>query len=494
MAGKKNQRAFFCSDCGHETVRWLGQCPGCGAWNTLAEAPTESRSRKAHSGAAGWLGVSNGRPVVLQDVDEANEERISAGIPEFDYVLGGGIIRGSFVLLGGPPGVGKSTILKQVAARLNAEGEKVLYVSGEESAAQVKIRARRLGEEALRVAFLSETEVGAILRQAEEFSPTVLVIDSIQTLYSEAVEGAPGNATQIRHTAAELLRYAKARSIAVFIVGHVTKDGNLAGPRLLEHMVDTVIYFEHTGDVEHRIMRAVKNRYGSVDEIGVFRMTESGLVPVENPSAVFLADRSANTPGSAVTAVVEGTRPLLVEVQGLASVASYGSPQRVATGFSRKRLAILLAVLEKRARIPFGQLDVFLNVVGGINLTEPAADAAVVAALVSSVVDRPLPDGVAFIGEVGLGGEMRRVAQIERRLAEVASMGFTKVFTASKSAGVRTPTGLEVIGVSNVGELIREAIGPLDGLRQNSGSPGAPRRPAKEKRERGGRRVALAID
>lgn len=458
MAGGRKSKGFFCKECGHESIRWLGQCPACSAWNSMVKAPSKPKDGR---GGRSWLELPSNDPVLLEDVEEAREERIQTGIREFDRVLGGGLVRGSFTLLGGPPGVGKSTILKQVAARLNARGEKVLYVSGEESAAQIKIRARRLGPEALRVAVLTETEVGALIAQADSFEPTVLVIDSIQALYCEDVDGAPGNVNQIRHATVQLLRYAKARDIAVFIVGHVTKEGELAGPRVLEHMVDTVIYFEHTGDYEHRIMRAQKNRYGTVDEIGVFRMTETGLVAIDNPSRVFLADRSVGTSGSAVTPIIEGTRPLLVEVQGLATVASYGSPQRVATGFSRKRLAILLAVLEKRARLPFGQMDVFVNVVGGVSLSEPSVDAAVVAALVSSVADRPLPADAVFIGEVGLGGELRRVSYLEKRIVEAISMGFTRVFTAARSWQGSAPAGVEVVGVADVGELIREALGPV---------------------------------
>lgn len=490
--GKSDKQGYFCSECGNESVRWFGKCPACGVWNSLAKVPTRIRGRGMRSS---WLEETESRPILLEDVDEAGEDRIRTGLDEFDRVLGGGVVRGSFVLLGGPPGIGKSTILKQVAARLNTAGERVLYVSGEESASQVKIRARRLGPDALRVTFLAETNVDDLIAHAEVFEPTVLVIDSIQTLYGESVEGAPGNLTQIRHTATTLLRFSKAQNISVFIVGHVTKDGHLAGPRVLEHMVDTVIYFEHTGDFEHRLMRAVKNRYGSADEIGVFRMSEKGLIQVTNPSKIFLADRALGTPGSAVTSVIEGTRPLLVEVQGLASISSYGSPQRIATGFSRKRLAILLAVLERRVRIPFGQLDAFVNVVGGMRLTEPSVDAAVVAALASSVYDRSLPEGALFIGEVGLGGELRQSSRLERRLAEAASMGFTKVYAPIGSRRISVPAGIEVIGVSNVKEMLHEVLGGLGPPSEAGARASNQRKQEKQSRRREGRsrRTALAL-
>jgi DNA repair protein RadA/Sms len=356
--------------------------------------------------------------------------------------------------VGGEPGIGKSTILLQVAARLEAAGHAALYVSGEESAAQVRLRADRIEGGASDVVFLGETELEAILTHADERKPAVLFVDSIQTVYTPDFEGAPGNVSQVRECAARLQRYAKETGVAVFLVGHVTKGGVVAGPKTLEHIVDTVVYFEGAGDLDHRILRATKNRFGGADEIGVFRMTAGGLVPVANPSELFLGDRTEGVSGAAVVATMEGTRPLLVEVQGLSTRASYGAPQRVTTGFDRQRLALLLAVLEKRAGIAFGQLDVFLNVVGGVRLVETAGDLAVAAALASSVFDREVPGDAVFLGEIGLGGELRAVGQIERRLAEAARMGFTRAYLPRRAVPKRPPAGLEVVGLKDVGELM----------------------------------------
>lgn len=492
MAKGKKKEKYFCTDCGHETIGYMGKCPGCGAWNTMAPAPSAS-GRTERSGQKGrnWASGPKAPPTPLEDVEGEQEDRLSTGIEEFDFVLGGGLVPGSFVLLGGAPGVGKSTILTQVAARLHARGHSAIYVSGEESAHQVKLRAERLGDGALKIPFLAETDVGDVLSHAVEATPDVLVIDSIQTLHDSSVDGVPGGVKQLRHTAAELLRFAKERGVAIFIIGHVTKKGSLAGPRILEHMVDTVIYFEHAGNLDHRVMRAVKNRYGSEKEIGVFRMTAQGLEPVPNPSEVFLADRDAGNPGSAVTAVMEGSRPLLVETQGLVSVTAYGSPQRVATGFSRKRLSILLAVLEKRAGIPFGQLDVFLNVVGGLKLDEPSADAAVAMALVSSVANRPVPTDAVILGELGLGGELRRVSRLEDRLREAAGLGFGRVYTAARAIPDRTPDGLEVVGVADVSRLVNELFGNLKmNVGAGEGQGGRP----EGKRTKNGNRVRLELE
>ena len=395
------------------------------------------------------------RPLRLREVHGADSPRLRTGLDEFDFVLGGGVVPGSVVLIGGEPGIGKSTILLQVAARLEAAGQATLYASGEESALQVKLRADRLGGAAGEVTVLAETELEAVLLRAAEMGPAVLLIDSIQTVYTPELEGAPGNVGQVRECAARLQRFAKQTGSAVFLVGHVTKGGGIAGPKTLEHIVDTVLYFESAGGLDNRVLRATKNRFGGVDEIGVFRMTTEGLVPVGNPSELFLGDRSDAASGSAVAALLEGTRPLLVEVQALAARASYGAPQRVSTGFDHKRLALLLAVLEKRGGIPFGQLDVFLNVVGGIRVVETAADAAVVAALASSVLDRPLPPDAVFLGEVGLGGEFRTVGQTERRLVEAARMGFRTAYLAPKARPSQLPKGLRVVDVKDVRELIQ---------------------------------------
>jgi DNA repair protein RadA/Sms len=459
---------FFCTECGNETPRWAGQCPVCGEWNTLVEEPKQRTTRgggragarrggaigRGGRGAVGAGPQGTQAPARLGDVVGGDETRWRTGLAEFDFVLGGGVVPGSLVLVGGEPGIGKSTILLQVAACLEAAGHATLYISGEESAAQVRLRADRIGGGAADVVFLGETELEAILEQADERKPAVLFVDSIQTVYTPEFEGAPGNVSQVRECAARLQRYAKETGVAVFLVGHVTKGGVVAGPKTLEHIVDTVLYFEGAGSLDHRVLRATKNRFGGADEIGVFRMTAGGLVPVANPSELFLGERTEGVSGAAVVATMEGTRPLLVEVQGLSARASYGAPQRVSTGFDRQRLALLLAVLEKRAGIAFGQLDVFLNVVGGVRLVETAGDLAIAAALASSVFDREVPGDAVFLGEIGLGGELRAVGQIERRLAEAARMGFNWAYLPRRAVPAQTPKGLEVVGLRDVGELM----------------------------------------
>jgi DNA repair protein RadA/Sms len=357
------------------------------------------------------------------------------------------------ILIGGEPGIGKSTLLLQVAAQLEESGRRTLYVSGEESPLQVRLRAERLSANATEVDLLGETLLETIIATAAAMEPSVLVVDSIQTVFTADLDGAPGSVGQVRECAARLMRFAKETGITVFVVGHVTRDGGIAGPKTLEHIVDTVLYFEGEGMLDHRILRAIKNRFGSVDEIGVFRMTQSGLDPVANPSELFLGDRDNQTSGSAVTALLEGSRPVLIEVQGLAAKSGFGTPQRVATGFDNRRLALLLAVLDKRAGLSFSQLDVFLNVVGGVRLSEPAGDLAVAAALASSVYDRAVGANAVFLGEVGLGGEIRPVSQSERRLAEAAKMGMTTAFMAQRSVPSRIAKGIRPVGVRTVAEL-----------------------------------------
>jgi DNA repair protein RadA/Sms len=445
--------AYFCTDCGNESPRWQGQCPACNAWNTLVEEPTQ-KQRSARGRAAPAGASLAAQPVLLGDITGSESQRWSTGLRELDFVLGGGVVPGSLVLVGGEPGIGKSTLLLQAAARLNRLGRSTLYVSGEESAAQVRLRADRLTEDAGAVTFLGETRLDAILEVAASIKPDALFIDSIQTVYSDDLDGAAGNVTQVRECAARLQRVAKESGAAVFLVGHVTKGGGIAGPKTLEHIVDTVLYFEGAGSLDHRVLRATKNRFGGVDEIGIFEMSARGLLPVVNPSELFLGDRAAGRSGSAVVATLEGTRPLLVEVQALAAKAPYGAPQRVSTGFDHKRLALLLAVLEKRAGIPFGQLDVFLNIVGGLRIVETAGDAAVAAALASSVFDRSVPGDAVVIGEIGLGGEIRAVGQMERRLSEAARMGFHRAFVSPKARGGRTPAGITIVEAEDVGALV----------------------------------------
>jgi DNA repair protein RadA/Sms len=373
--------------------------------------------------------------------------------------MGGGVVPGSMALLGGAPGIGKSTLMLQVSARLAAAGHRVLYVSGEESAYQVKLRAQRLSEPTDDVLMLAETSAEAIVERLEELNPNVLVIDSIQTMYTDRLDGAPGSVAQVREVAAGLQRVAKRREMATFLVGHVTKEGGIAGPKTLEHIVDVVLYFESPTGLDHRIVRGTKNRYGAADEIALFRMGAGGLEPVENPSALFLQGREDRASGSAVAAALEGTRPVLVEVQALVNRSVYGSPQRVATGFDGRRLSLLLAVLERRARLKTSDLDVFLNVVGGLRLSEPAADLAVVAAVASAIKDVVLDPEAVFVGEVGLGGEVRPVSQLERRLGEAGRLGFTRAFLARSSDSSGKKAALTLERVSNVGRLVDELFG-----------------------------------
>ncbi len=458
----KARTVYRCTDCGAESSKWAGRCEGCGEWNTLVEEMLTPKVTLAKGAGAtrrlgGHAALAHGGSValapMLRDVVGSEEGRWTTGMNELDFVLGGGIVPGSMVLVGGEPGIGKSTLLLQIAARLQARECPALYVSGEESPLQVKLRADRLAERAGDVALLAETMLETILATAASRAPSVLVIDSIQTVFTGDLEGAPGNVGQVRECAARLMRFAKETGIAVLVVGHVTKGGGIAGPKTLEHIVDTVLYFEGDGTLDHRVLRATKNRFGSVDEIGVFRMTQGGLVAVENPSELFLGDRLSTASGSAVTALLEGTRPLLVEIQALAAKAGFGTPQRVATGYDGRRLALLLAVLEKRAGMSFAQLDVFLNVVGGMRMQEPAGDLAVAAALASSMYDRALPADAIFVGEVGLGGEIRPVSQAERRLGEAAKMGMTQAYLAERGVPRRTPRELQVTGVRTVQDL-----------------------------------------
>jgi DNA repair protein RadA/Sms len=458
----KARSVFRCTSCGAEHARWAGRCDVCGEWNTLVEETVaRTTASGGKTGASRRIGGhktfaeggSIAEPVRLRDISGSESPRWPTGLNEFDFVLGGGIVPGSMILIGGEPGIGKSTILLQVAARLESSGHRTLYVSGEESPLQVKLRADRLTDKASDVQLLGETLLETIIATAAATAPSVLVVDSIQTVFTADLDGAPGSVGQVRECAARLMRFAKETGITVFVVGHVTREGGIAGPKTLEHIVDTVLYFEGEGMLDHRVLRAIKNRFGSVDEIGVFRMTEAGLDPVPNPSELFLGDRDNHASGSAVTALLEGSRPVLIEIQGLAAKAGFGTPQRVATGFDNRRLALLLAVLDKRAGLSFSQLDVFLNVVGGVRISEPAGDLAVAAALASSVYDRTVGADAVFLGEVGLGGEIRPVSEIERRLAEASKMGMTTAFMAHRSVPKRIAKGIRPIGVRTIAEL-----------------------------------------
>lgn len=459
----KAKTVYACTECGGQSPKWAGRCDACGAWNTLAEeivAAVPTSKRTAARNAAGVAGST----VALGRVTTTDTPRWRTGLDEFDFVLGGGIVPGSMVLVGGEPGIGKSTLLLQVAARLEAAGQGTLYVSGEESALQVRLRADRLAEDATAVSLLTETSLETILATAAQPLASgqhvrCLIVDSIQTVHTELLEGAPGNVGQVRECAARLMRFAKDTNTTVFVIGHVTKGGGIAGPKTLEHIVDTVLYFEGDGTLDHRVLRATKNRFGSVDEIGVFRMVSTGLVPVENPSALFLGDRRDVSSGSAVCALMEGTRPVLVEVQALAARAGFGTPQRVANGIDARRLALLLAVLDKRGGFSCAQLDVFCNVVGGLRVQEPSVDLAIVTALASSVVDRPLPAQAIFLGELGLGGEVRPVSQAERRLAEAAKLGMTTAFLSDRAMPRKAPADMKLIGVRTLSDVLQRTVG-----------------------------------
>lgn len=439
---------YRCAECGHEHSKWAGRCEACGAWNAVAEEPTAVVAAPKRSGRP----ASGRRARPLGEVEGDRLVRWTLGIPELDFVFGGGLVPGSMALIGGEPGIGKSTLLLQAAARMVEGGRRVLYASGEESAEQIRLRADRLTEAAGGVLVLGETHLETVLDVTREVKADLLILDSIQTVFTDTLESAPGSVGQVRESAARLMRFAKDSGVAVIVVGHVTKGGTLAGPKTLEHIVDTVLYFEGETSLNYRLLRATKNRFGSVDELGVFSMTERGLVGVPNPSALFLEARSASTSGSAVTALMEGTRPVLVEVQALAAKSGYGTPQRVATGLDPRRLAVLLAVLERRAGHSFADLDVFVQVSAGVRLNEPGADLAVAAALVSSLTNCPTPADALFLGEIGLAGEVRPVGGVDRRLAEAGRLGFRRAFGSGRHAGA---SGIRSVALDHVGELVR---------------------------------------
>jgi DNA repair protein RadA/Sms len=445
---------FTCQACGFQAAKWLGKCPDCSGWNTLVEEAAPAEDRRPAWGASG--GASH--PVKLVDVEAAAEERRSTGLRELDRVLGGGVVPGSLVLLGGDPGIGKSTLLLAAVERLAAAGP-VLYVSGEESLRQTKMRADRLGVRSPALHLFAETDADKVLAAAEALQPVAVVVDSIQTMYLAELGSAPGTLSQVREVAGRLMAHAKRSGIPTFLVGHVTKDGSIAGPRVLEHMVDTVLYFEGERGHPFRILRAHKNRFGSTNEIGVFEMKASGLEEVADPSALFLAERPAGKPGSAVTGTLSGTRPLLVEVQALVASASYGTARRTAIGVDGNRVALLAAVLEKKEDVQLVGCDLFVNVAGGMTLSEPASDLAVCAALVSSLRNVAVPQDVLVLGEVGLAGEVRAVAQVEPRLAEAGKMGFSRAVLPKGSARRVEGRALKLVPVETLGEAL-EALFP----------------------------------
>jgi DNA repair protein RadA/Sms len=443
---ERTRTRYVCQTCGHESAKWMGRCPSCGEWNTLVEEPETPPGRAARRPPA--------EPISVADVATPPERRLATGMGELDRVLGGGVVVGSAVLVGGDPGIGKSTLLLQLADRLARTEGRVLYVSAEESVRQTKLRAERLGAAAPGLLLLAENDVDAIVEAATRARPALLVVDSIQTVYRRDVASAPGSVAQVRECAGALVRLAKDEAIAVFIVGHVTKEGALAGPRVMEHLVDTVLAFEGDRHHAYRILRGSKNRFGSTNEVGVFEMGAAGLVEVPNPSAAFLAERPAAAPGSAVVCAVEGTRPLLVEVQALVSPTHFGMPRRTAAGVDYNRLLLLLAVLERRAGLQFASQDAYVSVAGGITVEEPAADLGIAVALASSLRNRPIAPDTVIIGEIGLAGEVRAVPHLGKRLAEAARLGFARALVP-RGDGDATLGGMERIVVTRLDDALR---------------------------------------
>lgn len=451
----KQKTVFYCTECGNETARWSGQCPACGAWNTLTEAPTRPKNENKAAAAAHRARQT---PEKLSDLDAEEEIRFTTGVGELDRVLGGGAVRGSVVLVGGAPGVGKSTLLLQLCG-LIGQSERVLYVTGEESRRQLKLRAQRLGVSSGDIYVLAETQVNEILAVTEDIKPTVVIIDSIQTMFDAEVSATPGSVSQVRESTMAIMRRAKSDGFTAFVVGHINKEGNIAGPKVLEHMVDCVLYFEGEQSMSYRILRAAKNRFGSTNEIGVFEMADNGLREVPNPSETLLSGRPINTPGTCVTCVMEGSRPILAEIQALVAQSGYGSARRNSNGIDYNRAMLLLAVLEKRGGMSVSGCDAYINVVGGLQLDEPAADLATLLAVASSYRDIPIDSEIAAVGEVGLSGEVRSVQQLNLRLSEIARLGFKRCIIPSHVKGdVLQPGGLELIRVKNVREAIRAAL------------------------------------
>lgn len=452
----KQKTIFLCSDCGYESPKWYGKCPSCGAWNTLSEYKVKPETATRGVLAADHRGTGQNKPTLLSDIDSATESRFQSGIGELDRVLGGGAVHGSFVLVGGEPGIGKSTLLLQMCQEM-CRAAKVLYVSGEESLRQIKLRASRLGIRASNLFILAETDMDEIIHETNLLEPDILIIDSIQTVYRRDLTAASGGTTQIKECAMSLMQYAKRHSVTIFIVGHVNKEGTLAGPKILEHMVDCVLYFEGEQTGPFRCLRAAKNRFGSTNEIGVFEMSDRGLLEVQNPSAAMLAGHPTGASGNCIACVMEGSRPLLAEVQALVAKTQFGVPRRTAAGVDYNRMVLLLAILEKRAGLFLSGSDAYVNVVGGMRLDEPAADLPMVLAITSSFRDKPLPEGVMSFGEVGLTGELRAVSCASQRIWEAYRLGFHTCIVPDQDVG-EVPEHMNVVKVKTVQQALQAVL------------------------------------
>jgi DNA repair protein RadA/Sms len=449
MMAKKIQTAFFCQKCGTQSPKWLGKCPSCSEWNTFVEEHTT----KKETGKDGYISSTINHPKLISEIDYSNEKRIITNDKELNRVLGGGIVPGSLILLGGDPGIGKSTLLLQFS--LSSKSKKILYVSGEESEKQIKMRAERINKDSNHCFILTETSTNNIFKEIEKLQPDILVIDSIQTIHTASLESTPGSVSQIRECTSELIRYAKETGTAVFLIGHINKDGAIAGPKVLEHMVDTVLQFEGDRNYIYRILRTIKNRFGSASELGVYEMSQNGLREVSNPSEILISERDTPTSGVGIAATIEGARPLLVEIQSLVSTAVYGNPQRSATGFDTKRMNMLLAVLEKRCGFKLGAKDVFLNITGGIKINDTAIDLAVVCSILSSDQDISLDTLVCFAGEIGLSGEIRAVNRIENRIKEAEKLGYKKIIISKYNKLSGAKFNIEIQKFGKIEEVFR---------------------------------------
>ena len=454
----KAKTVFFCTDCGNESPKWQGKCSACGSWNTMVEQPAEPKTRAAKTvGAPSGLALKSA-PKKLSELDASLEMRFSTGLSELDRVLGGGAVTGSLNLVGGAPGIGKSTLLLQICRDLG-KTRSVLYVSGEESERQIKMRSERLGVSSDSVFVLAETDIDEVLASAASLQPNILIIDSIQTLYNSDLTSSPGSVGQVKECTMRLLQFSKTGSVTVFLIGHVNKEGAIAGPKVLEHMVDCVLYFEGEQAQNYRILRAAKNRFGSTNEIGVFEMTDKGLEEVANPSEMLLAGRPSATPGTCVTCVIEGTRPVLAEVQALVAPTSFNVPRRNTNGVDYNRAMMLLAILEKRCGLRTGACDAYINVIGGLTVDEPAADLATILSVASSYRDIPIDDRLVAVGEVGLTGELRHISQVNMRLSEISRMGFDKcILPANNKGKIAVPDGMKVFFAKNVQEALKFAL------------------------------------